>query len=296
MKKFFLLLVIILAFSLAIPKPALAQAQPDRTLLLQQIEILKHEIEVFKSLLLNLNLRQQPGAAAFSAVRLSDSKILLEKNSNQPYPIASVTKLMNAVIVSENITRGQTITLTGDMLKPLGQSPTLFTGLNISVENLLKAALIQSSNDAAEALTFFVSKQNFLALMNQKAKDLGMQNTVFADPHGLSSANRSTASDLVKLMSYIYNQRPEILQTTKNNDFWLPDATGRQLKFQNVNNFYPLSEFIGGKTGYLIEAKQTLASVFNINGEPTAIILLYSDNRQADAFAILNQLNPSKPR
>jgi len=62
------------------------------------------------------------------------------------------------------------------------------------------------------------------------------------------------------------------------------------LKFQNVNNFYPLQEFVGGKTGYLPQVRQTLASVFQINEKPIAIILLYSNNRQADIFTILKQL------
>jgi len=117
-----------------------------------------------------------------------------------------------------------------------------------------------------------------------------MANTVFFDAHGLSPANRSTATDLAKLLTYIYKNHPEILSITKDNNFWLPDPTGRLLKFQNVNNFYHLPEFIGGKTGYLPEAKQTLASLFNVNKEPVAIILLYSSNRQSDTFTIINQL------
>jgi len=95
---------------------------------------------------------------------------------------------------------------------------------------------------------------------------------------------------LVKLLSYIQKNHPDILEMTKENDFWLPDITGNLLKFQNVNNFYPLPEFIGGKTGYLPEAKQTLASIFNVNGKQIAIILLYSGNRQADAFSIIKQI------
>ena len=176
------------------------------------------------------------------------------------------------------------------MLEPLGHSLTLFLGLNISAENLLKASLIQSTNDACEALAYFLGKEKFLDLMNQKAKELGMKNTVFSDVHGLSPTNRSTAADLAKLISYIYKEHPEILHLTRDNNFWLPDSTGRLLKFQNVNNFYPLRGFIGGKTGYLAQAKQTLASVFRLNEKPVAIILLYSDNRQADTFTILNRL------
>lgn len=288
-----ILTITILFICFFVPNGTLAQTQPNNLLLLQQIEILKREIEVFKSIIANFNLRQTPTAGAFSVVRLSDDKVLLEKNPNQTYTIASITKLMTAVVASENITNGQTITLTEEMLKPLGSSPVLFSGLNINKEDLLRAALIQSSNDAAEALASFQSKATFLTSMNQKAKELGMENTIFFDANGLNPANHSTTSDLAKLVSYVYKQHPELLQITKSNDFWLPDATGHRFKFQNVNNFYPLSEFIGGKTGYLVEAKQTIASVFAINGEPTAIVLLHSDNRQADVFAILNQLKSS---
>jgi D-alanyl-D-alanine carboxypeptidase (penicillin-binding protein 5/6) len=148
------------------------------------------------------------------------------------------------------------------MLKPLGQSPSLYLGLSVSAENLLKAALLQSSNDAAKALSFSLGKQKFVQLMNKKAKELGMTNTTFDDAHGLSHKNVSTASDLIKLLAYIYKNHPEILRITKENNFWLPDKTGKLLKFQNVNNFYPLSNFIGGKTGYSKKSQTNLGSGF----------------------------------
>jgi D-alanyl-D-alanine carboxypeptidase len=290
MKSFPFLLIIFLTFSLVVPKPAAALTQTERALLLQQIEILKHEIQVFQSLLFNLQLKREVNAASYIVVDLSDNSVILAKNAGQTYPIASVTKLMNAVIASEEIGKDQTIQLTEKMLEPLGNSPSIFSGLKISAGNLLKASLIQSANDAAEALAYFPGKGKFLDLMNQKAKDLGMENTSFSDTNGLSVANRSTAGDLAKLVAYIHQEHPEIWQITKTNDFWLPDVSGWLFKFQNVNNFYLLDEFIGGKTGYLPQAKQTLASVFRVNGKPLAIILLYSDNRQADVFALLDQL------
>ena len=311
MAKLSLLLFIILTFFLIVPKPVEALAQAEKALLLQRIEILRQEIQLLQSLLFNLRLQQEVSAASYVTVNLSDNSVtqttvkgedegkpwkgqtsstILEKNASQPYPIASLTKLISAVVAREHIEKNQTIRLTEKMLEPLGHSPSLFLGLNISAENLLKASLIQSTNDASEALAYFLGKEKFLDLMNQKAKELGMENTVFSDSHGLSLANRSTAEDLAKLVAYIHQQHPEILQITRDNNFWLPDSTGRLLKFQNVNNFYPLPEFIGGKTGYLAQAKQTLASVFRLNEKPVAIILLYSDNRQADTFTILNRL------
>ncbi|MBI2644252.1 MAG: D-alanyl-D-alanine carboxypeptidase [Candidatus Wildermuthbacteria bacterium] len=279
------------------PKTAQAITQTEKDLLLQQIEILKQEVSLLQMLLANLQSASDPAgitAQSYLAVNLSDYSVVLEKNQNQPYPIASVAKLMNAVVALENIDKTQTITLTEEMLKPLGSSPSLFRGLTVGAENLLKASLIQSTNDAAEALAYAVGKEKFTNLMNQKAKELGMSNTVFYDTHGLNLANLSTASDLAKLISYIRGYHPEILSITRDNNFWLPDATGRKLKFQNVNNFYPLPAFIGGKAGYLPEARQTLAAVFNVNGDAIVVVVLHSINRQADTFRILNQLGREK--
>jgi len=273
------------------PKTSLALEQTEKEKLLQQIEILQQEVLLLQTLISNMQLNQEIQAQSYFAVDLSDNSSLLEKNSSQPYPMASVTKLMAAVVALENIDKSQTITLTEEMLKPLGCSPSLFLGLNVSAENLLKAGLIQSTNDAVESLAYFLGKQKFLSLINQKAKDLGMVNTIYYDVHGLNPANRSTAQDLVKLLAYIHKNHPEILAVTKDNNFWLPDSTGKLLKFKNLNNFYPLPEFIGGKTGYLIEAKQTLAAIFSIEGKPIAVVILYSPNRQADVFAILRKIS-----
>jgi len=294
-KIFFLLFFILLfVFSPLGSETAQASNQAERERLLQQIlqqiEILKQEILLLQMLLSNLQSQQEITAPSYLAINLSDNSAVLKKNSDQLYPIASITKLMTAVIALENIDADQTITLTEEILKPLGHSPALFLGLNVSAENLLKASLIQSTNDASEALAHFSRKETFLALMNQKVKELEMTNTVFYDVHGLNPANRSTAQDLAKLLLYIHKNHPEILNITRDNNFWLPDSTGRLLKFQNVNNFYPLSTFIGGKTGYLPEAKQILASIFNVNEDPVAIIILYSNNRQADTFTILRKL------
>jgi len=221
------------------------------TLSSQQIEILQQEIAVLQSLISNYNLRQEISASSYIAVDLSNNSILLEKDPNTAYPIASVTKLMNAIVTLQTVKMDQTITLTEEMLKPYGQSPVLYAGLNISAENLLKATLTQSVNDAAQSLSYFVGNEKFINLMNQKAKELGMNNTAYYDAHGLNPANHSSATDLSKLIAYVYKQYPEILSITKDDNFWLPDSSGKILKFRNENNFYPLDDFIGGKTGIM---------------------------------------------
>ncbi|MDP3982213.1 MAG: serine hydrolase [bacterium] len=283
-------LIIFFSLLFSVPGAVGASTQAERERLTQIIQILQQEVRVLQSLMENMQSSKNITARSYVVVNLSTNTTLLEKNTNILYPIASVTKLMNAVIVREQIKGDPTITLTEPMLRPLGHSPTLFKGLNVSVKNLLQASLIQSTNDASEALAHVVGKETFVILMNQKAKELEMESTVFYDAHGLNLANQSTALDLVKLARYVYQNHPEILQITRENDFWLPDATGRSLKFMNMNNFYPLSSFVGGKTGYLPEAKQTLVSIFQVNGDPLAIIVLSSSNRQADVFAILRKL------
>jgi len=291
--KYKIFLIFLISFFLFSPlglNEARALNKKDLEQLLRQIEILKQEILLLQTLYSNFQLREEIDSPSYLAVNISDNSVILEKNPNQAYPIASVTKLMTAVIVIENIDLERKITLTEEMLQPFGYSPALFSGLNISAEKLLKASLIQSVNDAAESLSYFLGKKNFLALMNQKAQRLEMKNTIFFDPHGLNPDNRSSAEDLVKLLSYIYTNHPEILAITRNNNFWLPDPQGDLLKFRNLNNFYPLSAFIGGKTGYLVEAGQTLASIFNINEKPIAIVILYSQNHQADTFTIIRKI------
>lgn len=280
-----LLLVTAIAFS-----PAKTSAFTEKDRLLQQIEIIEREILVIQDLIRNFTLRQKTSVTHI-AIDLSDQTILSEVNADQTYPIASITKLMSSIVAIENIPQDREIVLTQKMLRPQGGSPVLFPELKVTMNDLVKASLIQSTNDASEALSFFMGRGSFVALMNQKAKKIGMNNTIFYDAHGLNPANKSTAQDLAKMISYVHEHHPELLTITRNNDFWLPDPRGRLLKFQNTNNFYPLSSFVGGKTGFLPQARQTLASVFNINGRPTAIIILNSNNRQADLFSILRKVS-----
>jgi len=260
----------------------------------QMVEILNHEITVLKNLMANLsNALQQPtefSAKAYLALNIEDNNILFEKNINEPHSIASITKLMNAVVAAENIDPNKTITISSAMLKPEGRSPAIYKGLNISAKNLMKASLTQSVNDAAESLSYFLGKKTFVAKMNQKAKDLGMNDTVFVDANGLNPANKSTASDLAKLVAYVYQKYPQLLATTKENNFWLPDNMGKLVKFYNENYFYYLPKFIGGKTGYLPEAKQNLAALFSLQGKPVAIIILNSDNTVFDALKMVTNI------
>ncbi len=289
MKKF-LLLIIFLSFLSTSDISACSCQLTKKELLLQQIEILKQEIFVYQSLISNLNRNNDISAPSYLIFDIKNEKIINKKNSSSKYPVASITKLMTAVIATENIEKNDNIEITSEMLKPYGHSPAIFLGANITAENLLKATMIQSTNDAAESLSFFTGKENFINLMNKKAEDLEMNDTVFYDVHGLNPKNKSTAKDILKLLLYINREHPEILEISRENNFWLPGSDGKMLKFRNVNNFYPLSYFVGGKTGYLPEAKQTFAGIFSVDNTYIATIIFYSDNRQADIFTALKKV------
>jgi len=289
MRKKYLFISVLICFLLT-TKPAVALKDLKKEQLIQQIEILQQEIFILKSLI-KASKSQKITAQAYLVFDVSKNKILLKKNHNKVYPIASITKLMTATIAKENINPKNKITINSEILKDLKESLVFFNGANLEAEDLIKANLIQSSNQAAKALTYFLGEEKFLTLMNQKAKGLGMKNTIFYDSSGLSPLNRSTAEDIVKILIYIYKNHPDILKTTKENNFWLKDQNGKWTKFMNLNDFYLFNNFIGGKTGYIPESKQTFASLFNIKGRIIAIAILYSDNTKADTFLIIKEIN-----
>jgi D-alanyl-D-alanine carboxypeptidase len=286
----FLIFLVVIVFGMVAPASAAGFDWPKNAAPSEIVQALRQEIYNLKTVIANMKSRTKIAAAAYLAVDLSGGKVLLQKNPGKSYPIASVTKLMTAVVALENIDIAEKITLTKEMLSPYGSSPSFFAGANISAKNLLRASLIQSVNDAAESLSYFLGKEKFLALMNQKAKELGMADTVYFDVTGLNPKNHSTAADMVKLLAYINKSHPEILDITRDDNFWLPDAGGKLVKFLNVANFYYVPAFIGGKTGYLVEARQTFAGVFDVGGKPAAIVILRSDNYQSDVFKIIGQL------
>ncbi len=284
MKKIFLTALILLMVSAG-------TANAVTPTVAQQIQALQQEIARLQALLAEMGPAQPQNISAESylVVDISNNSVVFQKNASKAYPIASVTKLMNAVVTLENVDMSQSITLTEPMLKPDGGSPALFLGLKVSANNLLKAMLIQSTNDAAESLTYFLGRAKFISLMNKKAQELGMKNTHYYDPHGLNPKNHSTVSDLAKLLAYIYKNHPEILEITKVNGFQLPSPTGELLTFKNLNAFSENPDFIGGKSGYLPEAKQSMASLFNINGKTIAVVVLKSTDRKADTLQLIDQ-------
>lgn len=212
-------------------------------------------------------------------------EIIYSKNLETPTPIASVTKLMTAMVVLDahlNLQDEVEISpLDVDYLK--GTSSRLAVGTAMTREDLLNLALIASENRAASALatTYPGGKTRFIQDMNAKAASLGMVNTHFEDSTGLNSNNVSTALDLAKMVHAAY-QYPLIRQITTSAEYQLHPLNKRQpIQFHNTNALVRNTDQgqwdIGlSKTGYISEAGRCLVMQATIAGEPLIMVLLDS--------------------
>lgn len=211
-------------------------------------------------------------------------EIIYSKNLDTPTPIASVTKLMTAMVVLDaKLDLREQVAITEmdvDYLK--GTSSRLPVGTTMTREDLLNLALIASENRAASALATHYpgGKQRFIQDMNSKAASLGMMNTHFEDSTGLTSNNISTASDLAKMVHAAY-QYPLIRQITTTADYDLQVARRQQpMHFHNTNALVRSEQSnweIGlSKTGYISEAGRCLVMQATIAGEPFIMVLLDS--------------------
>lgn len=192
---------------------------------------------------------------------MGKEKVLFEKKSSQQMPMASLTKLMTAVIVLE--------------VYPYDNE----------TEELLNIMLVQSNNEAAYSLADYVSQKKFVELMNAKAKNIGLNDTNFANASGVDNPNQySTSSDLGKLAYYIFEQYPEIFKITSKEAY---------KGSQNTNELLgEISGIIGGKTGETPNAGQCLLLILEAPNERGYLInvILGSENRFVEMRAFIDWL------
>jgi len=218
-------------------------------------------------------------------INQNTSEVIFAKNTDSPTPIASVTKLMTAmVLLDANLNMDEPVSITDEDVDHLkGTSSRLVLGTQLTRKDLLNLALIASENRAASALasSYPGGRGKFILQMNQKAQALGMVNTHFSDSTGLDSSNVSTAEDLVKMVHAAY-QYPEIRNssTTASYEVYLPNKG--YATFNNTNALVRRngSWQIGlSKTGYISEAGRCLVMQAQLAGQPVIIVLLDSDGK-----------------
>ncbi len=210
-----------------------------------------------------------------------DGQVIFESNSENRWPIASITKLMTAVVALEKTDTNKEIQITKEIVATEGYAGDFKAGESFKELDLIKAMLVASSNDAAEAIAenFEGGKQSFVDEMQKKAAELKMFQTTYLEPTGLSFINQSTAKDLSLLISYIYSEHPDILEISRQKEIRIIDLqAGKIKKILNIDKFAGQEDFIGGKTGFIDESGRNLIGVFDMSGETIVTVVLGADN------------------
>ncbi|MDO9400902.1 MAG: D-alanyl-D-alanine endopeptidase [Polaromonas sp.] len=231
-------------------------------------------------------------------------EVLFSKNDHAVLPIASLTKLMTGVIVSgAQLPMDEMITITQDDVDTeKGSRSRLSVGTSLTRGELLHLALMSSENRAAHALgrTYPGGLPRFVSLMNAKARLLGMTDTVYVEPTGLSSRNQSSAQDLATLVNAAHAD--PVLRELSTSSGYQVAVGSRTLQYNNTNRLVKNPEWEIGlqKTGYISEAGQCLVMQTRIAGRKLIMVFLDSAgklSRLGDAERVRRwvEANPVEP-
>lgn len=242
-----------------------------------------------------LPAKAQSGSAALDAALRAEVALvydldtgmrLFEKNSDELRPIASITKLMTALVVVES---GQpldeVLTISNEDIDRMRHSRSrLPVGTRLTRAEMLHLALMSSENRAANALGrhYPGGLPAFVRAMNDKARALGMRHSRFVEPTGLSADNVATSHDLVKLVRATDNH-PRLRAYATDDTEVFDLGRGRQLTYNNTNRLVRRSDWDirVSKTGFINEAGQCLVMLTRIDDRDLAIVLLNADGRSA---------------
>ena len=210
-----------------------------------------------------------------------NNRILYEKNINEVRSVASISKIMTAILAIESGKMNNIVTIGDEIKKSYGSGIYLQNDEKLRLEDLVYGLMLRSGNDAALAIAKYVggSVDKFVDLMNEKAKEIGMNNTTFNNPSGLDQdkGNYSTAYDMAKLTSYamknkeyrkITGTKKYTLKTNKNVYSWI-----------NKNKLLKLYKYTtGGKTGFTEKARRTLVSTATKDNTNLVVVTLNDGN------------------
>ncbi len=227
-------------------------------------------------------------AKSYVVINLDTNKVILEKNESKLLPVASITKLVTAVMAHELLDQDQYVTITQNILRTYGNEAKFRQGEKLRVRELLLPLLMVSSNDSAEAIAsaYSLGRPRYIKDMNSWVNSIGAYRTYFRDPSGLSSQNLSTAEDLALITKWIYDNDPKIFDITLQKS-----ETVRMHTWTSPTHFLNLTAYAGGKNGYTPEANRTSVALFKLgkNQQTFAVILLGSSRRDSDILDLLEE-------
>jgi serine-type D-Ala-D-Ala endopeptidase (penicillin-binding protein 7) len=231
------------------------------------------------------------------------NEVLFSKNSEAVLPIASITKLMTALVITDSgLPMTELLGITEeDVDTEKGSRSRLSVGTQLTREDMLHLALMSSENRAAHALgrNYPGGLPAFVNAMNHKARALGMTATHYVDPTGLSSLNQSSALDLAALVKVAYTH--PLIRELSTSPGYLVDVDNRQLAFRNTNRLVNNPEWDIGlqKTGYIAAAGRCLVMQARLAGRKLIMVFLDSSGRYsrlADAERVRRWLTEAAPK
>ncbi len=228
-------------------------------------------------------------AAAAILMDFATGEVYYELAPGKRWPIASITKLVTAVVALRNLDGALPVTIARSDIVAYDPETKIKEGDSFRVRDLLRLLLIVSNNEAAEALARTYGRENFLNAMNATAKEWGFMSTHFSDPTGLSFANQSTPAELWELSRRIYAERPDIFQITRSKIMNVTELNSQKIiELKNINLFAGRADFLGGKTGHTQEAGDNLLTIFSHEGRPVFVAVLGAEDRFAETDKLIN--------
>lgn len=222
---------------------------------------------------------------------MNQEKILFEKNSKDSLPLASITKIMTAIVANEKAKSDLTITMDPYFMEQQGQSGLLINEIWY-LKDLIEIIMLTSANDGAYAIASTVGSQvldgkdpedgvrRFVSEMNKKAKEIGLSKTFFNNPTGLdinelSAGAYGSANDVVKMTSYVYLNHPEIVRSTKYDSIEKISVNNHRHHFTNTNlSVHNIKNLAASKTGYTDLAGGNLVVVIDADFNYPVIIVV----------------------
>ncbi len=250
-------------------------------------------IIIFLLLFLPLKVNAISASSAI-AMDLDNGRILYGYNLEEKRLIASITKIMTAIIAIEKGNLEEEITVSDIIYKAYGSAIYIEVGEKLTLKDLLFGLMLRSGNDAALVISEYISGsvEEFVYLMNEYANNLGMSNTYFYNPHGLEendgSANKSTVKDMAILTKYAM-ENPifrEIFQTKK----YTVKTNYKTYVWHNKNKLLNEDFITGGKTGFTKLARRTLVTTGSKNNINLVVVTLNDPNDWSDHLEIYNNI------
>ncbi|MTH52227.1 D-alanyl-D-alanine carboxypeptidase [Bacillus mangrovi] len=239
---------------------------------------------------------KEAAVSAKSAILIEQStgRVLLSKNEHEKLRIASITKIMTAILAIESGKMDEEVTVSSRAVYTEGSSIYLQAGEKIKLRELVYGLMLRSGNDAAVAIAEHVggSLEGFVIKMNQKAEEIGMSGTEFANPHGLDDHENhySTAYDMAHLMKYaMHNDEFKEISGTEVHKSPNPsEKWDRVWKNKNklLTALYPYCT--GGKTGYTKRAKRTLVTTASRDGLDLIAVTINAGDDWNDHIGMYN--------